>query len=190
MYPNYVQDFRNNRFKFVTVNKILHDYDTVLYADSSVYMLRNIKQGVLTDLFDSMKTTFSDIGIRILTSSSHTNYPVTHPNLYSFFKVTVQEMKDTTQLQAGVFLINNSPAGLNVMRRMISCSLEPNCMAPEGAQVKCPYPGFTKNDAIVCHRFDQSALNMLMLELYGTDQTKYYNKTTMLHIKRFEECTI
>lgn len=97
-------------------------------------------------------------------------------------------MKKTKQFQAGIFIISNSQAGLTVLNKVSLCALQPDCMAPKDAQVFCPFPDYTKNDKVVCHRFDQSALNLRLIELYGTNASHYYKPSNLIRIVRIEKC--
>uniref|UniRef100_A0A7E5A118 Fucosyltransferase n=1 Tax=Panagrellus redivivus TaxID=6233 RepID=A0A7E5A118_PANRE len=160
-YPDFFKNLKNYRFKFPTVAKVLSEFKTIFYVDASI-QLKSDANDTLTDLFNSMWAEFAPQGIRLFSNSSHLNFPVTHSNMYDFFNVTETQTKETYQLQSGIYMLNNSPAGWEIMNKMIQCSLEPKCMAPNRAKVNCNIQFVLKNNRVVCHRFDQSALNMRM----------------------------
>uniref|UniRef100_A0A7E4VLT7 Nucleotide-diphospho-sugar transferase domain-containing protein n=1 Tax=Panagrellus redivivus TaxID=6233 RepID=A0A7E4VLT7_PANRE len=186
-YPAYFKDYSNYRFKFPIVASVLPEFDTIMYIDTSIQFQK--KKGKLLKLFKSMETKFAPQGIRLLSNATHSNFPVTHPDMYAFFNVTEEQVtKRSSQFQSGVYLLNNSPQGWNIVDKMVQCALEPRCMAPKGAKVKCEYDDLTKNERVVCHRFDQSALNMRLIELYGTNESLYYQPSSIIDVVRMSKC--
>uniref|UniRef100_A0A7E4VBZ5 Uncharacterized protein n=1 Tax=Panagrellus redivivus TaxID=6233 RepID=A0A7E4VBZ5_PANRE len=189
-YPEYFKDLKNYRFKFPTVASVLSEFRTIMYVDASI-RFTSVKNETMTELFKSLETEFATKGIRLLSENFHGNFPVTHPDMYAFFNVTEDQMKETIQLHSGLYLLSNSSEGWNVMNKLIKCAFEPKCMAPKDAQVKCNVEQLKKsNDVVVCHRFDQSALNMRVIELYGTNKHLYYRPSPMIIIKQMRECNL
>uniref|UniRef100_A0A7E4UY97 Nucleotid_trans domain-containing protein n=1 Tax=Panagrellus redivivus TaxID=6233 RepID=A0A7E4UY97_PANRE len=188
-YPSYVLDLKNYRFKFLILKEVLSEFDTLLYGDVSIWFNTSVTDESLTDLFKSMKTTFAKQGIRMFAFAPHSNFAVTHPLMYNYFNVSVEQMKNTTQLGATALMVSNTTAAHDVIDKVAECALEENCMAPKGAKLKCPYPDFTLNTKVVCHRFDQSAVNMRLIELYGTDSFLYYKPSRLIKLVRTEVCS-
>ncbi len=60
------------------------------------------------------------------------------------------------------------------LRRGVLCSLEKDCMAPEGIFVNCQFGKNTCDVFANCHRFDQSALNVLLLNRWDYERTSYH----------------
>uniref|UniRef100_A0A7E4W1L5 Glycosyltransferase family 92 protein n=1 Tax=Panagrellus redivivus TaxID=6233 RepID=A0A7E4W1L5_PANRE len=184
--PEYIKDLSNYRFKYLMVNKILPSFDAVLYIDASIILKPSKKGDDLANIINSVFTDFKHTGFRTFHRSFHSNYPVTHENMYNFFNITQKEMKKTKQIQSGTYVVANSPQGNEVFKGLIDCAIEPGCMAPPGATAKCNMQHIQRNDAITCHRFDQSAMNMRLIELYGTNPSNYYLPSDMIAISRAE----
>ena len=53
----------------------------------------------------------------------------------------------------------------NVIKWMVLCAINKECIAPEGAKLDCW--GGNEIPWGHCHRFDQSVVNILMLDLIG-----------------------
>uniref|UniRef100_A0A914PCF1 Uncharacterized protein n=1 Tax=Panagrolaimus davidi TaxID=227884 RepID=A0A914PCF1_9BILA len=70
----------------------------------------------------------------------------------------------STQYKSGLILWIGSEIGWKIMRRFVTCALHPECMGPAGTN--CDYNLMTKfpNRFSGCHRFDQSAINLILLE--------------------------
>ena len=52
------------------------------------------------------------------------------------------------------------------MKRFVECAFQRNCMGPPGASKFCKYSRFLEypNEFSGCHRFDQSAINLILFE--------------------------
>uniref|UniRef100_A0A7E4W6N5 VWFA domain-containing protein n=1 Tax=Panagrellus redivivus TaxID=6233 RepID=A0A7E4W6N5_PANRE len=168
------------------VSKALLSFDAVLYLDTSIVLRPSIQGDSLKQIFNSVFEEFATTGFRTFHKAFHTNFPVTHKNMYTFFNVTTDNMKATKQIQSGTYVVANSPNGRNVIDSLARCAIEPDCMAPPGAQVKCNMSLISSNNDIGCHRFDQSAMNMRLIELYGINDTNYFLPSDMVSIQRFE----
>uniref|UniRef100_A0A7E4UXN9 DUF362 domain-containing protein n=1 Tax=Panagrellus redivivus TaxID=6233 RepID=A0A7E4UXN9_PANRE len=189
-YPNYVSDLKNYRFKFLIVKEVLPKFETILYGDASVQFKPSLISESLTDLFKSMNKKFSKQGIRMFSRTNYPNFPVTHPLMYKYFNVSMEQMKKTKQLESTAFMVSNTTAGHNVVDKVAKCALEENCMAPKDAVAKCKYPAYLKNTKVVCHKFDQSAVNMRLIELYGVNSSKYYKNSRLISIVQTETCSL
>ncbi|ELU00683.1 hypothetical protein CAPTEDRAFT_125666 [Capitella teleta] len=82
---------------------------------------------------------------------------------------------------AGVLFIRNTPRIYwGIMYWWFLCALEEDCIAPKNAQLECliseeagkERPGTYHH----CHRFDQSALNVLLANYFQFDRSKYLPK--------------
>uniref|UniRef100_A0A7E4VAF3 ODV-EC43 n=1 Tax=Panagrellus redivivus TaxID=6233 RepID=A0A7E4VAF3_PANRE len=185
--PEFVKDLSNYRFKFPMVNKMLYEFEAVLYVDASIIFKPPVSGNNLNNVINSVLTDFKRTGFRTFHRTFHSNFPVTHEAMYGFFNVTSNDMKITKQLSSGVYAVANTLQGRNVFESLVQCAIEPNCMAPSGAIVACDVELIVRNyTAVHCHRFDQSAMNMRLIELYGTNSNDYYSPSDMFVIRRAE----
>ena len=68
-----------------------------------------------------------------------------------------------------------------VIRWWVLCALEPNCMAPT-RDLSCRFNG--RDHYANCHRFDQSALSILLGNYFDNDFAKYSAKNDVLGVMR------
>ncbi|KAK3734713.1 hypothetical protein RRG08_059895 [Elysia crispata] len=74
------------------------------------------------------------------------------------------------ELQGGIHLIRRDPLVIEaVLHPWLKCALEKDCMCPKDPQsvLYCYSPRLHR-----CHRFDQSAFNLIMSKLYGVERYK------------------
>lgn len=85
---------------------------------------------------------------------------------------------------AGVQLIYGTIANrINVLYFYVLCALEENCMSPPMANLLCQFKADTFGEYGDCHRFDQSALNIL-LQWQSNFQMQYKSLKNMITTHR------
>jgi hypothetical protein len=71
-----------------------------------------------------------------------------------------------------------------VIRWWVLCALEPNCISPT-RDLGCRFNG--RDHYANCHRFDQSALGILLSNYFENDTSKYSAKDGVLDVMRGSE---
>ncbi len=118
-------------------------------------------------------------GIQMLTYTEHSSYAVTHPDTYLYLPTNMQYLKMYKQMEAtAIVIFRTHEAYDNVIKWAILCSLDENCISPIYKRKGCSF--FKSSDTFCgCHRFDQSVLNVLLLNwhkfnFYNLVNYKYY----------------
>uniref|UniRef100_A0A914PIU9 Uncharacterized protein n=1 Tax=Panagrolaimus davidi TaxID=227884 RepID=A0A914PIU9_9BILA len=164
-YPDYVQDLSQYRFKPIYQALSLQKYKVILNVDTSIRFDPNFNFSNL--ISDVIKQNPTDV--TLLASNSHNMFSVTHPKMFECFphinKKAVNNKIHTIQKRPLILWIG-SENGLKIMKKFITCALHPECMGPTGSTTNCDYSLMTKfpNRFSGCHRFDQSAINLILLE--------------------------
>ncbi|PIC22589.1 hypothetical protein B9Z55_016587 [Caenorhabditis nigoni] len=78
-----------------------------------------------------------------------------------------------SQLGANTFFVGRTEYAVEIFKWWILCALDKTCMNPPGAQVLCSFKEDRNKEFANCFRFDQSILNLLMLNHYQ-DHLKYF----------------
>jgi hypothetical protein len=79
----------------------------------------------------------------------------TNPDMFDWFNIGKrQEIGSIPQIEAGMVIYHRNFLNALIMKAWIQCALDVNCMANGCLYCKCCDPG--------CHRFDQSALTMVL----------------------------
>ena len=97
------------------------------------------------------------------------------PRMYEYLATNHTLAKLSPMFGAGFSAIINTKDVYNgILKWWIRCSLTENCISPPKCKLRCPKG---KNpflgDWIKCHRFDQSALNLLLLHHFKGETCKY-----------------
>jgi hypothetical protein len=74
---------------------------------------------------------------------------------------------------------------MNVLKWWVWCALEENCMAPKESRLACRFAGDTYNLYANCHRFDQSAINMIAAIVSNYDTSLYRLSGAVLFKRRY-----
>ncbi|CAJ0605398.1 unnamed protein product [Cylicocyclus nassatus] len=105
--------------------------------------------------------------------SGHSIFAVTHPGMYSYIPTDIDKIKATQNLDANFAFVVRTADALEILKWYVLCALEEDCMAPYRAKLSCNF----KNDRYIsyagCHRYDQSAINLLLANAYGYNATNY-----------------
>ena len=105
--------------------------------------------------------------------------------MYQYLPSNLTELKRIQQKEAGdVLLYRTHHVYNNVIKWWVLCVLDKDCIAPIMERV-CHWKS---NDHYKeyhnCHRFDQSAINVLLANFYKFDEELYYAKDRMVEIYR------
>ena len=85
-------------------------------------------------------------------------------------------MQNVNGIEGGVVLYKTNEVAMHIIDVWYDCAMHEDCIAPKntgiyGCNFKLAKPGSTKY--IGCHRFDQSALNVVIVREYGKKVYKY-----------------
>lgn len=152
----------------------------MIYFDASV---RFTCPGFLTDITVVMETS----GIALVDETGHSTFAATHPSMYQHLHPDIPTIQKSMQLGGGLYGILNTPTMLEkVMNPLVNCSLNKDCISPTGANLGCSFKKGPLKDKTYanCHRFDQSALNILLTKLFKDNITAYKANATCALVNR------
>ena len=82
-------------------------------------------------------------------------------------------MKRTRMTGAGVLMVYRTKRVMeNLMKWWVTCALEKMCIAPTD-RLMCGTQGDKSNIYVNCHRYDQSAMSILLANHYNYDREQY-----------------
>uniref|UniRef100_A0AC35ETJ0 Uncharacterized protein n=1 Tax=Panagrolaimus sp. PS1159 TaxID=55785 RepID=A0AC35ETJ0_9BILA len=182
-FPENVQIMEHYRFKALYQVLALKNHKVLLSLDSSVLINKNSN---FTGFVESnIKTNPTDV--TLLTSANHNMYTTVHPKMYNCFpNIKPQKMINVPQYQSGLILWVGSEMGWKAMKRFVECSLQPVCIAPKGSTKLCNYNHIYKRPKNFsgCHRYDQSAINLILYETSNEKPQLYGRKSSAFKIAR------
>ena len=114
---------------------------------------------------------FGTDGILLFNFAGHNTFVVTHKTMYEYLPTNLTEMQRIYQYEANIMLMYGTKAVFDdVIKWWVLCALVERCMAPVYA-VACRK---TPPDVYAgCHRYDQTAINILLANKYNYNYTIY-----------------
>ena len=106
-------------------------------------------------------------------SASYTTFSATHPDMLKFIQTNEQKLSQNPHIEIRAIMVHNTKEVHDqIMRVFTACALEPSCLAPPGAKWQCRFD-FTGRKHADCHRFDESALNILLKNMFDFDMASF-----------------
>ena len=130
----------------------LTDHSAILWMDSSIYFLTSYIAPVLHYVQATS-------GVILFAPTLHSTFAVTHKNMFQFLP-TEQQVALRVQQQTVAIYVRTKTVVRDVIRWYVYCALDERCIAPT-RQLICDFADFI-NTYANCHRFDQSALNIIL----------------------------
>ena len=169
-YPPHVSTLINYAWKPLIIQEILGEFDGAMWFDSLIKFKGNNTHEVLQRLtFGS-----SEVGIYVLQVgiTGHSIIAATHPGMMEYVPIKTNDaVKDMFEANS-MIVINTPEVQKHIMKWLVTCALEEDCIAPVGAKLYCGF-NFPKDKFGGCHRYDQSLVNILVSSVYSSDRNRY-----------------
>ena len=174
---------RSFGWKPAVVKEVSDEYEVLMYFDSSVRLTGPVGRDVLKYLWSSpafiagpwFGKGCSHMGMPIVSFTHNSMLEYLFPNKSSHISTLRKELSVWGHLQAGVWIMwLNNEMRRKILDTWLDCAFHQECMAPKKANIDgCatnlafktapPNGGYTG-----CHRYDQSALNLIFYREFGT----------------------
>ena len=164
-YPPHVKKLRNYAWKPLVTREVAEKYDLIMYGDSSLRM-KSPDIGPVLGLL--LEVPFFDTAPNRLQIICFT-----HDDTIKYLKYppSRNDMAKWGTLQGGTWImLVNHDMKENVLNPWVDCALHEQCITPKGSLLQpCHFEMLKYNDGryIGCHRFDQSALNIILARKFG-----------------------
>lgn len=188
MYPDYVKKLDSYRWKPLIIAQMLSERPSIWWIDTSSKLKGQIR-AVYTDFKDC-----SILNLHLcryypwvtVDSGGHSIFAATEPAMYNYLPLPESLSKTLTMFGANIQLIYGiKTVKEDVLKFWVLCALEPGCMAPKGAKLSCVFKNGYTNYAD-CHRFDQSAVNILLAWANDFQESAYHhNADNAFIVERF-----
>ena len=164
----HVKRLHNYAWKPIITKQMSLEYEVILYGDSSLRMKSCNITSALAYLFK-----FPFLDLRPLTFRS---VEFTHNGMieYLHYPESRKAMAHVETLEGGCWLMwANTVMKDKFIEPWLDCALHGECIAPEGAKnIPCHFTNKHDGRYVDCHRFDQSALNLILAREFGMDSIK------------------
>ncbi len=160
MWPLYIIGLYAIRLCFCSFQRTLNKIDGVIWVDPSTRISGNL------DVM--MRGALERGGIYLPQTLTIPTFVVTDPRMYDYIPPSsLEREKRVPQKAAGIGIIfNTETVYWKILHWWLLCALDVNCIAPKGHRQNCfGFQNCMHNGTGVCwrkcHRYDQSALNIL-----------------------------
>ncbi|EGT58687.1 hypothetical protein CAEBREN_19485 [Caenorhabditis brenneri] len=179
-YPNYTNIWMEYRFKPLIIAEVMREFEYIWWLDSNIGVEKENLVGVFGEEVEGFVKMGNASPIYSFVYTAHGNFPVMFPDLLKYFPTNsiplLKDEKHGAQLGANALFFSRTELGVQIVKWWVLCALDEKCMNPTGAQVYCSFKGNDRWTKFAnCFRFDQSVLNLLLLNQYQ-DHNKYLSK--------------
>ena len=169
-YPPHVRNLNNYAWKTLVIQKVLSEFDGVMWFDSSIKFQED-KTSVIMEQLVRSNSGF----LFYVSTTGHSIITATHPGMMEYFPMKKEAaVKDMSQGGA-VIVINKDEVQKYIMKWLVICVLKKDCIAPPGSKLFCGF-NFPRDKFGGCHRYDQSLLSILVSNTYDHDEARYHFK--------------
>uniref|UniRef100_A0A9J2PNX1 Nucleotide-diphospho-sugar transferase domain-containing protein n=1 Tax=Ascaris lumbricoides TaxID=6252 RepID=A0A9J2PNX1_ASCLU len=170
-----------NRWKPLIIADVLRTSKALLWVDSSTLFVEDT-----LSLQDILEREANDRqGVWFFDATGHSIAAATNPLMFKFLPITAEQATGVEMWGANTVLwIGREDIRANVLRPFVECALIKDCMAPVGSQLFCRFSEPERKLYANCHRFDQSALNVIVSSRAGFNITKYTMSKTVIKTYR------
>ena len=173
----HVKKLSSYAWKPIIVKLVSEEYDVIMYGDASLRMKTCNMRKALDHLLKYPLLDLYPISFRAI--------EFTHDGMMEYLQYP-KHRKDIAQLktlQATCFLIwANSVMQEKLIEPWLDCALHQECIAPKGSKLwPCHFTKVHDGHYIGCHRYDQSALNLILAREFGVDSVLKGANTAITH---------
>ena len=155
---------------------MLQVHSAVVWFDASV----RVKS---SNVLSQLESTIRRSGIALVDFTGHSSFATTDKRMYNFLHTDMDLVKKKMLGANFIAIINSKELFRNVIEWWVRCSIERDCIAPLGSTLRCSFTDRMLSFA-GCHRYDQSALNVLLVNHFKGDLNMYYPTRTCVDIER------
>ena len=166
-YPDFVQNLRLFAWKPLMVHELSKEFDFIFYHDASIRLMKPV-----VDIVLPLMKEFPFVPGSTFNVTSRKIVRKTHNGMLHYLNMTQcrEELDVFGVVEANSWALRvNELTVSKILEPWADCALHKECIAPEGAQVICneTYGIDAKGAYRGCHRYDQSALNMILVREFG-----------------------
>ena len=156
---------------------MLREHRAVFWMDASIRFHSD-------NLMQLVSRAVSTSGILTYDNAGCSCFSATHMGMYRYLPVRKAAAVNATMRGASaVYIRRTRHVYESVVRWWVLCALVKDCMAPT-TDLYCRFRG--RDQYASCHRYDQSALNILLVNSFPYDDVIYFNSAVKLGLLTVE----
>ena len=153
----------------VLFQDVLRTHNGLLWFDASIRFINN-----QSTLHSAIQNTIHNGGFTMLSCTHVSVFSTTHPMFYTYIPTYKHKLPHINTCQGGALLIYcTEEVFYDVLWPLLLCSLQKWCIAPNRDLYCKPQKLKCRNVYADCHRYDMSAMNILLLNKWHFDCSCY-----------------
>ncbi len=166
-YPKYTRDLNKYAFKGFIMEEMSKTHELFFFCDASCRLLSSLEH-ILPFLLD--------FPFLPLTAVDYPMVKSTHDGMLSYLRINMSRLELTKYIgiQSGLYIMwTTELMNRHLIQPWVDCSRHIECISPKGAfKNKCRLLDLHVKENFLtsfsgCHRYDQSALNMILIREFG-----------------------
>ncbi|XP_060082104.1 uncharacterized protein LOC132561397 [Ylistrum balloti] len=167
VFPKFVKNITNFHWRPLVMHLAVTEFEHITWLNHNM-RLKNTKK-LLTQVPKAHDTDVLVIG----QAAGYTSFAVTHPDMYKFIKTDRKKLAEVPHIEIYALIMHNTEElRKHFMQKLLSCTMDPACLAPPGAKTNCDFD-FSGTLYAKCHQYDESAINILLKNWFQFDKTKF-----------------
>ena len=166
----HVKKLHTYAWKPIIIKLVSQEYDVIMYGDASLRFRAN------RNCVENMKTALAHLfkfPLLNVQAQFHRAIEFTHDGMiqYLHYPKSRKDIADVGTLEASGWLMWTTDLLKDkVLEPWLDCALHQECIAPEGHKIwPCDFTSRHDGHYVGCHRYDQSAINLILLREFGRD---------------------
>ncbi|XP_064642790.1 uncharacterized protein LOC135497054 [Lineus longissimus] len=175
-YPYHIQSMETRAYLPVILQQALNDFGGIIWVDTS----KEAKYLITGDLKEILKKA-QKVGLVGWTVDEPTS-ALSHPKMFSYFKTKQDHYYFHRMISTETLvLFNTKMLHYDVMEPWVRCALIEECVRPTGAKnTACNYNRKPLYRYSGCHRYEMSAMNIILGLVFNFDCGEYTTKIPIL----------
>ncbi|OWF39800.1 uncharacterized protein LOC110464597 [Mizuhopecten yessoensis] len=167
VFPPFVKNITNFHWRPLVMHIAVTEFEHITWLNPNM-CLKNAKK-LLTQVPKAHDTSVFVIG----QAAGYTSFAVTHPDMYKFITTDRKKLASVPHIEIYALIMHNTEElRENLMKPLLSCTMNPACLAPHGAGSNCDFD-FSGRLYAKCHQYDESAINILLKNWFQFDKAKF-----------------
>ncbi|XP_033760865.1 uncharacterized protein LOC117342739 [Pecten maximus] len=167
VFPGFVKNVTNFHWRPLVMHIAVTEFEHITWLNHNM-RLKNVKK-LLTQYPKAHDTSVLVIG----QAASYTSFAVTHPDMYKFIQTDKKKLSTVPHIEVYALIMHNTEELRdNFMKQLLSCAMNPACLAPPGAKTNCDFD-FSGRLYAKCHQYDESAINILLKNWFQFDKAQF-----------------
>ena len=171
-HPKYFKNLKNYAWKTAVVKEISEEFELILFCDASIRFKNHVSHLL------PLLLRFPFVPGSVMTYNF--NVGRTHDGMlkYLHMNMTRSELaRIKPSIQSGVYIMWVTPLiKEKFLLPWIDCGMHKDCISPEGATLRGCHKRDPTGNYIGCHRYDQSAMNMILIREFGAPLFAKFNR--------------